>query len=57
MPTPRDLRIFVRVKPVERKALDKAAARADMTLSEWLRMVALKAAEAMMENDVPRKRK
>lgn len=45
MPTPRDLRIFVRVKPAERKAFDKAAKEADMTLSEWLRFVALAAAK------------
>lgn len=46
MPTPRDVRVHIRVKPDERKAMAAAAKRADLTLSAWLRLVALAAAEA-----------
>jgi len=46
MPTPRDERLYIRVKPDERKQMAAAAKRADLSLSAWLRMVALAAAEA-----------
>lgn len=46
MPTPREGRILLRVSDKERKKLDAAAERMGLTLSGWLRLVALAAAEA-----------
>jgi len=38
----RDIRIYIRVTKEERQALLEAAAKEDRTLSDWLRLLALR---------------
>ena len=33
--------LFVRVKPAEKKAIEEAAGNADLSISEWVRVVIL----------------